>query len=67
MTETKLYACEICEKETRISSGWHLEGNLNFCSGTCVAKYIEVNMQEVFKILKNQEKRLSELERKIRR
>ncbi|MEK6881303.1 MAG: hypothetical protein AABY22_16900 [Nanoarchaeota archaeon] len=64
---TKLYSCEVCEKETRITTGWHLEGNLNFCSDNCVSKYIEINMQEVFKIVKNQEKRLSELERKISR
>ena len=66
MKTDKMYACEICEKETRIDKGWHLEGNLNFCSDSCVTRYIEINMRELFKVVANQEKRLSKLEKLLK-
>jgi hypothetical protein len=55
--------CDICEKETQVRSGWHLEGDLNFCSNQCVSKYIENNMQELFKIVKRQEQRIYKIEK----
>jgi len=39
--------CETCNKNTEIATGWHLEGNLNFCSNQCVAKYLESPMLKI--------------------
>ncbi len=49
----EVYVCDVCAKDTLVENGWHLDGNLDFCSNKCVAKYIEVFHRNMMKDLRS--------------
>lgn len=54
--------CIVCGENTFVGEGWHLKGNLNFCSNKCVAGFIEKTMALMILDLNKQEKRIHKLE-----
>ena len=53
--------CIVCKKNSETSHGWHLcEGNLNFCSNKCVARFLERFATRQLAL----EKRIKKLERR---
>ena len=62
MKKGKKALCDVCKKNTYVADGWHLEGDLDFCSNQCVAFYIEKTMPLMYKKMKILEKILKRLE-----
>ena len=58
--------CAVCGKNTMISSGFHLEGDLNFCGNVCISKYVEIFHKNMIEDLNKQEKRIQKLEKKLK-
>lgn len=57
--------CSTCGSESDIKNGWHLHHNINFCSEKCIFDFIEEFMVMTFDNVKNNEKKMKELENRL--
>ena len=58
-------ACSSCGKESDVPKSYHLRYNINFCSEKCIFDFIEEFMVMTFDSVKNNEKKMKELENRI--
>jgi hypothetical protein len=57
--------CSVCGDETNTPKGYHLRYNINFCSEKCMYDFIEEFMVMTFGSVKNSEKKVALLEKKL--